>query len=119
MDTFKFESVSCSQCGQAFGPGDCGYSHCIDHRPKPAPNVSVRVEGGIAQWDGSRWLSVTDGMRPIQWKVTWWEPIVDLKTIIANVIESHLDDWDSESRFAPQRDRMAEAILEAIEQELF
>jgi len=41
----------------------------------------------------------------------------DLKPIVANVIESHLDDWDSESRCAPQRDRMAEAILEAIEQE--
>ena len=29
---FKFENVSCSQCGQDFGPGDHGYSHCEDHR---------------------------------------------------------------------------------------
>jgi hypothetical protein len=27
----KFERTSCSQCGQDFGPGDCGYSHCQDH----------------------------------------------------------------------------------------
>ena len=47
------------------------------------------------------------------------EFLKDFKGIVANVIESHLDDWDSDARFAPQRDRMAEAILEAIEQELF
>lgn len=43
--------------------------------------------------------------------------MTDLKQVVANVIESHLDDWDAESRFAPQRDRMAAAVLEAIEQE--
>lgn len=28
----KFETIFCSQCGQEFGPGDHGYSHCRDHR---------------------------------------------------------------------------------------
>lgn len=28
----KFDNVFCSQCGQDFGPGDHGYSHCQDHR---------------------------------------------------------------------------------------
>jgi hypothetical protein len=27
----RFSNVSCSQCGQEFGPGDHGYSHCSDH----------------------------------------------------------------------------------------
>ncbi len=27
----KFQNVSCSQCGQEFGPGDQGFSHCEDH----------------------------------------------------------------------------------------
>lgn len=27
----KFERTFCSQCGGEFGPGDCGFSHCIDH----------------------------------------------------------------------------------------
>ena len=27
----KFASVSCSQCGQDFGPGDHGFSHCENH----------------------------------------------------------------------------------------
>lgn len=31
---FKFEHTYCSQCGQVFGPGDHGYSHCIDHMGK-------------------------------------------------------------------------------------
>ena len=27
----KFKNTYCSQCGQKFGPGDSGYSHCHDH----------------------------------------------------------------------------------------
>ena len=27
----KFENTFCSQCGGTFGPGDHGYSHCMDH----------------------------------------------------------------------------------------
>ena len=27
----KFQNVYCSQCGQGFGPGDSGFSHCRDH----------------------------------------------------------------------------------------
>jgi len=27
----QFENTSCSQCGNSFGPGDQGYSHCADH----------------------------------------------------------------------------------------
>lgn len=31
VDEAKFSSVSCSQCGRMFGPGNSGYSHCEDH----------------------------------------------------------------------------------------
>ena len=27
----RFPEVSCSQCGQSFGPGDHGFSHCANH----------------------------------------------------------------------------------------
>ena len=27
----KFQNTFCSQCGEEFGPGDSGYSHCQDH----------------------------------------------------------------------------------------
>lgn len=27
----RFQSVWCSQCGEEFGPGMHGYSHCIEH----------------------------------------------------------------------------------------
>lgn len=30
----KFDNVSCSSCGQEFGPGDHGFSHCEDHQNK-------------------------------------------------------------------------------------
>ena len=29
--TARFPAVSCSQCGQTFGAGDSGYSHCDSH----------------------------------------------------------------------------------------
>ena len=28
----KFKKTYCSQCGKEFGPGDHGFSSCIDHR---------------------------------------------------------------------------------------
>ncbi len=28
----RFAKVYCSQCGQCFGPGESGFSHCNDHR---------------------------------------------------------------------------------------
>lgn len=27
----RFDITHCSQCGGEFGPGDSGYSHCVDH----------------------------------------------------------------------------------------
>lgn len=27
----RFSNVGCSACGQTFGPGDAGFSHCADH----------------------------------------------------------------------------------------
>jgi uncharacterized OB-fold protein len=29
--TYKFEATYCSNCGQTFGPGDSGFSHCESH----------------------------------------------------------------------------------------
>ena len=29
---YRFENVGCSSCGEAFGPGDAGYSHCRGHK---------------------------------------------------------------------------------------
>jgi hypothetical protein len=38
----KFNETFCSQCGEAFGPGDSGYSHCQDHNPPSATWYEVR-----------------------------------------------------------------------------
>lgn len=45
---YKFRTVSCSQCGNDFGPGDHGFSHCADHSrkesesPKPDEGETYR-----------------------------------------------------------------------------
>ncbi len=33
----RFAQVSCSQCGQTFGPGNAGYSSCREHELRAAP----------------------------------------------------------------------------------
>lgn len=35
ISRYKFEQVSCSQCGGEFGPGDNGFSHCENHKHLP------------------------------------------------------------------------------------
>jgi hypothetical protein len=30
--SFRFPVVWCSQCGNEFGPGDNGFSRCVDHK---------------------------------------------------------------------------------------
>ena len=39
----KFQNTFCSQCGEEFGPGDHGYSHCSNHRlPSSTTTTSER-----------------------------------------------------------------------------
>ncbi len=38
----KFANVFCSQCGQEFGPGDHGFSHCENHRAAKTYNAELR-----------------------------------------------------------------------------
>jgi hypothetical protein len=34
----RFDNVSCSSCGNGFGPGDNGFSHCESHAGMKAIN---------------------------------------------------------------------------------
>ena len=70
----KFQNTFCSQCGEEFGPGDHGYSHCSNHRlPSSTTTTSERelmnneiettietedgVKISVCQWDdGGAWL---------------------------------------------------------------
>lgn len=36
----KFPAVSCSQCGQQFGPNDSGFSHCDHHELESAVKLA-------------------------------------------------------------------------------
>lgn len=40
----KFPDTFCSQCGESFGPGDSGYSHCQDHRAVRGRNSDLAVK---------------------------------------------------------------------------
>lgn len=43
----RFPDTFCSQCGQSFGPGDNGYSHCEHHQqvePRNEPLIKLRRE---------------------------------------------------------------------------
>lgn len=39
----RFDNVSCSQCGEDFGPGDHGFSHCEHHR-----DLARRLDAPVA-----------------------------------------------------------------------
>lgn len=73
----KFQNTFCSQCGEEFGPGDHGYSHCSNHRlPSSTTTTSERelmnneiettietedgVKISVCQWDdGGAWLHLS------------------------------------------------------------
>lgn len=42
VELMKFENVSCSQCGQNFGPSEHGFSHCSDHARR-SPKAAGRT----------------------------------------------------------------------------
>lgn len=37
----RFARVSCSQCGQSFGAGPSGYSHCWEHSGTPEQHATL------------------------------------------------------------------------------
>lgn len=45
----KFEQTFCSQCGGSFGPGDSGYSHCVDHQSPGVRKAMARFWSGMAE----------------------------------------------------------------------
>lgn len=57
----KYENISCSSCGEDFGPGDEGFSHCANHEAgilcapeaksetEPSPNPAQSGEGSIVK----------------------------------------------------------------------
>ena len=52
----KFKNVSCSQCGNSFGPGDHGYSSCQSHLEE----LKFANHGGysdIEPFEVIRWIS--------------------------------------------------------------
>ena len=68
----QFQNTFCSQCGQEFGPGDHGYSHCRNHRlPSSTTTTSENeietifktednVRVSIDSWDnGGAWLHLS------------------------------------------------------------
>ncbi len=43
----RFEQTFCSQCGEEFGTGDSGFSHCDQHLPHESlAALRTRADGG-------------------------------------------------------------------------
>ncbi len=43
----RFQNVYCSQCGEEFGPGNEGYSHCEDHEESLSDRENYLIEEGL------------------------------------------------------------------------
>lgn len=59
----KFANVSCSHCGQDFGPGNEGYSHCQDHQQPVDLQARINTDDKnrvvyVDQFDDGLWLSI-------------------------------------------------------------
>jgi len=55
--TYKFPDVYCSNCGQAFGPGDNGFSHCENHAglfPKQQNKAFEILAAARKVWDAAK-----------------------------------------------------------------
>lgn len=52
----KFEQTFCSQCGEEFGPGDSGYSHCSDHASSDYFQGPERTVIQIERRDHHDWI---------------------------------------------------------------
>lgn len=58
----RFANVSCSQCGEDFGPGDHGFSSCEAHRPqRKIITTHINPPIPVRQFD---WSAVRDGYEP-------------------------------------------------------
>ena len=57
----RFKMTYCSQCGKGFGPGDHGFSHCVDHKGKKVveemASAGASSAGGIAGGFGNGFLN--------------------------------------------------------------
>lgn len=45
---YKYLNTFCSQCGEEFGPGDHGYSRCIDHNINKAKTEIDRLRAIVS-----------------------------------------------------------------------
>ncbi len=77
----RFNTVSCSQCGQTFGPGDHGYSHCDDHRGPVDIHIVLDKDGNVREQDGKQ----------------------SFETVVADLIDGQYDHADKVLRVTTRR----------------
>jgi hypothetical protein len=48
------------------------------YRKRPDPMRTVIVDGGLAYWNGVKWISNTGSSygRPLDWEPKWWTPLL-------------------------------------------
>lgn len=77
----KFVQTSCSQCGQSFGPGDSGFSHCDQHRAPRDLHIVIDRHGFVREQDAS----------------------LSFATVIDDIIAGQFEDADKIIRITPPR----------------
>ncbi len=77
----RFNQVSCSQCGQTFGPGDHGYSSCQDHRGPVDIHIVLDRDGNVREQDGKQ----------------------SFDAVVSDIIDGQYDNADKVIRIATRR----------------
>jgi hypothetical protein len=60
----------------------------VERDGPPSPHEIVIVAGGLACWDGEKWMSTdrlnyySSAARPITWPVLWWIPLLQDKDVL-------------------------------------
>lgn len=104
---FRFPSVSCSQCGHDFGPGDSGFSSCHEHQRRPAElarktDAAIQRTGEIAKDMGVRMPTAHTFAALPRWAVT---VLLVLLLVVLPAISLHLGDPDGFDRAADMAQR--------------
>lgn len=65
----RFTHTYCSQCGGDFGPGDAGFSHCGDHKPKEPKKCSGECDDHTSD---PRQVRVRHKQSGTDWGLFWY-----------------------------------------------
>ncbi len=67
----RFPITGCSQCGQTFGPGDSGFSHCKHHKGLRTLATPSRDNEAVTMQRADTWVVMTGHWSRLLQKTLW------------------------------------------------